>query len=182
MDHIAITMNEEDLERFKKALSQRLPNWEGKPGIHGHFNSARGHAVGLWGELGLLKWFEANDLPARWTGEDDDGMVDIEICQKIGVETKAQQLHNWTPELATTVQRRSYENWLKKDNMRYVVWITCYDPLSKGIHPVLIKGWNTVQEIGDSGLHKIRGTLQYRTFPLYHKPSKLIQRLREDCG
>ncbi|MEA2007756.1 MAG: hypothetical protein U9O54_01430 [Chloroflexota bacterium] len=181
MDHIAIKMNEKDFERFKKALGQRLPKWEGKPDIHGHFNSPRGHAVGLWGELGLLKWFEANDLPARWAGEDDDAMVDIEICQKIGVETKAQQPRNWTPELATTVQKRSYENWLKKGNVRYVVWTTCYDPLSKGIQPVLIRGWNTVQEIGDSGLQKIRGTLQYRTYPKYHNPSGLLRWLKSDC-
>jgi len=182
MSEVEIPMSDGDFERFKKALRRRLRNWQGKPDIHGNFNSSTGHAVGLWGEIALLNWLGTNSLPARWTGEDDDALADIEVCRGIGIETKAQQPRNWTCELATTVQKQSYDNWLQKPSVLYVVWTVCQDPQLKGVHPVLIKGWNTVKEVGDSGLQYIRGTQQYRTYPKYGDPHELVQRLKHDCA
>lgn len=180
MSDVEIKMNSEDMDELNKVYAYRVHRWQGRRDIHGYYNNPISHAVGLWGELGVLKWLQSNELEVIWARE-DDSVPDFMICRKFGIETKAQQPHNW-PEYASTVQQKSYKNWLEKESVCYVVWTVCPDPLKEGVSPVLIKGWNTIQEIGSSKLQKIRKTCQYKTYPNIRQPNQLIDFLKKCCS
>lgn len=180
MNDIEIKMSIEDMNLFNDVYATRINKWGGKPDIHGYRNNPNSHAVGLWGELGVRKWL--SHVPdVIWAGKEDKDVPDFMISKQFGIETKSQQPHNWTDELATTVQKKSYENWCRKNNVCCIVWTVCSNPILD-IKSVMIKGWNTSKEVGDSGLHKIRGTQQYRTYPNIRQPNELIELLKNRCS
>jgi len=177
-----IELEQRDYSLFEGALAKRAPRF-GEDDIHGNRNSPGGHAVGLWGEIGVWRWFETIGVPVEWTAKEDDSLPDFVACGRIGIETKAQRPHNWTDELATTVQEQSMTNWLKKEGNKYVVWTVCRDPMEAGVHPVQIMGWDTIQGLKDLGTKTIRRTQQYQTYPNHNQDlGALVQQLRADCG
>jgi hypothetical protein len=174
-------LGQHDFSEFERVLKRRA-SWFGKDDIHGHRNSPGSHAVGLWGEIGVLRWLREQDVPIVWSGEKDDLLPDFVACGQIGIETKAQRRRNWTPELATTVQQASLDNWLKKEGNKYVIWTICENPLEVGVHAVWIMGWDALIDVRSSGTKKIRGKLQYQTYPNHKRYMKaLISGLADGC-